>query len=109
MEMNSRPEELDELDRRIMQLEIEQAAIRREKDEVKLSAIAAELANLKESRSQVEARWLTEKNIVDDIQKTLSHIEDLKFQSSEAERNADYARVAEIRYSLLKEAQDHIN
>ncbi len=109
MEINSRPEELDELDRRIMQLEIEQAAIRREKDEVKLAGIAAELANLKESRSHIEAQWMMEKKIVEDIQNTLSHIEDLKTQSTEAERSADYARVAEIRYGLLKEAQDHLS
>ena len=108
MEINSRPEELDELDRRIMQLEIEQAAIRREKDEVKLAGIAAELANLKESRSHIEAQWMMEKKIVEDIQNTLSHIEDLKIQSTEAERSADYARVAEIRYGLLKEAQDRL-
>ena len=108
MEINSRPEELDELDRRIMQLEIEQAAIRREKDETKLAGIATELANLKESRSRVEAQWLLEKKVVEDIQNTLSHIEDLKLQSTEAERSADYARVAEIRYGLLKEAQDHL-
>ena len=108
MEINSRPEELDELDRRIMQLEIEQAAIRREKDETKLAGIATELANLKESRSRVEAQWLLEKKVVEDIQNTLSHIEDLKLQSAEAERSADYARVAEIRYGLLKEAQDRL-
>ncbi|MBQ5815707.1 MAG: ATP-dependent chaperone ClpB [Flavobacteriales bacterium] len=108
MEINSRPEELDELDRRIMQLEIEQAAIRREKDETKLAGIATELANLKESRSRVEAQWLLEKKVVEDIQNTLSHIEDLKLQSTEAERSADYARVAEIRYGLLKEAQDRL-
>ena len=109
MEINSRPEELDELDRRIMQLEIEQAAIRREKDEQKLAGIAAELANLKESRSHIEAQWMMEKKIVEDIQNTLSHIEDLKIQSTEAERSADYARVAEIRYGLLKEAKDHLS
>ena len=109
MEINSRPEELDELDRRIMQLEIEQAAIRREKDETKLAGIATELANLKESRSRVEAQWLLEKKVVEDIQNTLSHIEDLKLQSTEAERSADYARVAEIRYGLLKEAQDRLS
>ncbi|MDD4820506.1 MAG: ATP-dependent Clp protease ATP-binding subunit, partial [Flavobacteriales bacterium] len=108
MEMNSKPEELDELDRRIMQLEIEQAAIKREGDEAKLKSIGEELANLKENRKGVDASWRMEKQMVENIQSTMKHIEELKFQATEAERAADYAKVAEIRYGTLKTEQDKL-
>ena len=98
MEMNSKPEELDTLDRRILQLEIEVAAIKREGDQAKL----------REQRKGVEAKWRMEKQMVEDIQATMKQIEDLKFEASEAERAADYARVAEIRYGTLKQAQDKL-
>ena len=101
MEMNSKPEELDKLDRRIMQLEIEIAAIKREGDKEKLDALNQELANLKENRKEVDAKWRMEKQMVEDIQGTMKQIEELKHQATEAERAADYAKVAEIpNYSL---------
>ena len=106
MEMNSKPEELDNLDRRIMQLEIEIAAIKREKDKAKLEFLGQELANLQEERKGVDAKWRLEKQMVDDIQGTMKKIEDLKFEAAEAERAADFARVAEIRYGSLKDAQE---
>ena len=108
MEMNSKPEELDNLDRRILQLEIEIAAIKREGDKAKLDSLSEELANLRDQRKEVEAKWRLEKQMVDDIQGTMKSIEDLKFEASEAERAADYARVAEIRYGSLKQAQDKL-
>ncbi len=109
MEMNSKPEELDKLDRRIMQLEIEIAAIKREGDKEKLDALNQELANLKENRKEVDAKWRMEKQMVEDIQGTMKQIEELKHQASEAERAADYAKVAEIRYGSLKAAQDKLS
>ena len=108
MEMNSKPEELDTLDRRILQLEIEVAAIKREGDQAKLESLGEELANLREQRKGVEAKWRMEKQMVEDIQATMKQIEDLKFEASEAERAADYARVADIRYGTLKQAQDKL-
>ena len=108
MEMNSKPEELDKLDRRIMQLEIEIAAIKREGDKEKLDALNQELANLKENRKEVDAKWRMEKQMVEDIQGTMKQIEELKHQATEAERAADYAKVAEIRYGSLKAAQDKL-
>ena len=108
MEMNSKPEELDNLDRRILQLEIEIAAIKREGDKAKLDSLSGELAELRDQRKEVEAKWRLEKQMVDDIQGTMKSIEDLKFEASEAERAADYARVAEIRYGSLKQAQDKL-
>ena len=109
MEMNSKPEELDKLDRRIMQLEIEIAAIKREGDKEKLDALNQELANLKENRKEVDAKWRMEKQMVEDIQGTMKQIEELKHQATEAERAADYAKVAEIRYGSLKAAQDKLS
>ena len=109
MEMNSKPEELDKLDRRIMQLELEIAAIKREGDKEKLDALNQELANLKENRKEVDAKWRMEKQMVEDIQGTMKQIEELKHQATEAERAADYAKVAEIRYGSLKAAQDKLS
>ncbi len=108
MEINSKPEELDQLDRRIMQLEIEIAAIKKEKDHSKLKSLNAELANLKEDRTEIFTQWESEKNIVDDIQKTKKEIEDYKLDAERAERNGDYAKVAEIRYGKVKEAQEKL-
>ena len=109
MELNSKPAELDKLDRRIMQLEIEIAAIKREGDKEKLDALNQELANLKENRKEVDAKWRMEKQMVEDIQGTMKQIEELKHQATEAERAADYAKVAEIRYGSLKAAQDKLS
>ncbi|PZD78302.1 ATP-dependent chaperone ClpB [Mesonia sp. K7] len=108
MEINSKPEELDVLDRKIMQLEIEIEAIKREKDETKLKSLQADLANLKEDRAEISAKWKNEKELVDNIQQTKTDIENLKLEADRAEREGDYGKVAEIRYSKLKEAQEKL-
>ncbi|MUP46285.1 ATP-dependent chaperone ClpB [Gramella sp. BOM4] len=108
MEINSKPEELDVLDRKIMQLEIEIEAIKREKDETKLKSLRADLANLKEERNDLHARWMGEKEIVDNIQNTKSQIEEYKLEAEKAEREGDYGKVAEIRYGKIKEAQEKL-
>ena len=109
MEMNSKPEELDQLDRKVMQLEIELAAITRENDQVKLKSLHSELANVKETRQALWARWDAEKTAVDQLQKTKELIEQLKLAAERAERNGDYALVAEIRYGKIKEAQEQLD
>ncbi|TBW28466.1 ATP-dependent chaperone ClpB [Gramella sp. KN1008] len=108
MEINSKPEELDVLDRKIMQLEIEIEAIKREKDEAKLKSLRADLANLKEERNDLHARWMGEKEIVDNIQNLKSEIENYKLEAERAEREGDYGKVAEIRYGKIKEAQERL-
>lgn len=108
MEINSKPEELDVLDRKIMQLEIEIEAIKREKDENKLKNLRADLANLKEERNEINAKWKSEKEIVDNIQSAKSNIEDYKLEAERAERDGDYGKVAEIRYGKIKEAQEKL-
>ncbi|MFZ5554448.1 MAG: ATP-dependent chaperone ClpB [Bacteroidota bacterium] len=109
MEINSKPEELDELDRRIMQLEIEREAIKRENDSKKLSALSSELAQLNEERNQFMAKWKAEKEILEAIQKSKEYIEQLKFDAETAERNGDYGKVAEIRYGKMQEAEKNID
>ncbi|MGD1946602.1 MAG: ATP-dependent chaperone ClpB [Croceivirga sp.] len=106
MEINSKPEELDALDRKIMQLEIEMEAIKRENDESKLKSLNLELANLKESRNEIFAQWESEKSVVDIIQKTKQDIENYRLEAERAERNGDYGKVAELRYGKIKEAQE---
>lgn len=106
MEINSKPEELDVLDRKIMQLEIEIEAIKREKDEDKLKILRADLANLKEERTELNAKWKTEKEIVDNIQNTKMDIENYKLEAEKAEREGNYGKVAELRYGKIKEAQE---
>ncbi|MCP9201071.1 ATP-dependent chaperone ClpB [Gramella sp. GC03-9] len=108
MEINSKPEELDVLDRKIMQLEIEIEAIKREKDEAKLKSLRADLANLKEERNDLHARWMSEKEIVDNIQTLKSEIENYRLEAERAEREGDYGKVAEIRYGKIKEAQEKL-
>ncbi|TDN88769.1 ATP-dependent Clp protease ATP-binding subunit ClpB [Salegentibacter sp. 24] len=108
MEINSKPEELDVLDRRIMQLEIEIEAIKREKDESKLKMLRADLANIKEERNELHARWQNEKGVVDSIQNLKSDIENFKLEAERAEREGDYGKVAEIRYGKIKEAQEKL-
>ena len=108
MEINSKPEELDVLDRKIMQLEIEIEAIKREKDEVKLKSLRAELANFKEQRNTLNAKWKSEKEVVDNIQNAKSDIENFKVEAEKAEREGDYGKVAEIRYGKIKQAQDKL-
>ncbi len=106
MEINSKPEELDVLDRKIMQLEIEIEAIKREKDETKLKSLRSDLANIKEERNEINAKWKSEKEVVDNIQNTKLDIENFKLEAEKAEREGDYGKVAEIRYGKIKEAQE---
>ena len=106
MEINSKPEELDVLDRKITQLEIEIEAIKREKDEAKLKNLHSELANLKEERNEMNAKWKSEKDVVDNIQNTKLSIENYKSEAEKAERDGDYGKVAEIRYGKIKVAQE---
>ncbi|UPS90668.1 ATP-dependent chaperone ClpB [Bizionia sp. M204] len=108
MEINSKPEELDVLDRKVMQLEIEIEAIKREKDETKLKTLRADLANLKEERNELNAKWKSEKEVVDNIQAAKSDIEEFKLEAERAERDGDYGKVAEIRYGKIKEAQERL-
>ena len=105
MEINSLPEELDELERRIRQLEIEREAIKRENDEKKLSSLNEEIANLSEDRDSMRAKWQQEKDVLDQIQKSKEQIEALKFEAEQAERTGDFGKVAEIRYGRIKEAE----
>ncbi|MFT5215750.1 MAG: ATP-dependent Clp protease ATP-binding subunit ClpB [Glaciecola sp.] len=108
MEINSKPEELDVLDRKVMQLEIEIEAIKREKDESKLKTLRSDLANIKEDRNEIYAKWKSEKEVVDNIQNTKMIIEDYKLEAERAEREGDYGKVAEIRYGKIKEAQEQL-
>ncbi|MFK8299386.1 ATP-dependent chaperone ClpB [Capnocytophaga canimorsus] len=108
MEINSKPEELDVLDRKIMQLEIEIEAIKRENDEQKLKILYADVANLKEERNAIFAKWQSEKNVIDEVQTTKEAIENYKLEAEKAEREGDYAKVAELRYGKIKEAQDKL-
>ncbi len=108
LEMNSVPEEIDELDRRVSQLEIEREAIKREGDKLKLEVLNAELAQLKDERSTLRAKWQEEKNIVDQIQSYKSNIEEFKFQAEKAEREGQFDKVAELRYGKIKEAEEKI-
>ncbi|MBC9913215.1 ATP-dependent chaperone ClpB [Chitinophaga varians] len=105
LEMNSMPEELDELERRIRQLEIEKEAIKRENDEDKLRELSEEIARLSEERNTFKAKWQAEKEVVDKIQGAKSAIENLKLEAEQAERNGDFGRVAEIRYGKVKEQE----
>lgn len=108
MEINSKPEELDVLDRKVTQLEIEIEAIKRENDEAKLKTLKSDLANLKEERNELNARWMNEKSAVDSIQTAKSNIEQFKLEAERAEREGDYGKVAEIRYGKIKEAQEQL-
>ena len=108
MEINSKPEELDVIDRRIMQLEIEIEAIKRENDENKLKTLHIDLANLKEERNDLFTRWKSEKDIVENIQNEKVNIENLKIEADKAEREGDYGKVAEIRYGKVKEAEERL-
>ncbi len=108
LEMNSKPEELDVLERKIQQLEIEREAFKREKDEEKLKQINKQLAELEEERSELMALWMQEKEAVQNIQKIKEEIESLKFEAEKAEREGDLTRVAEIRYSKLPDAEKRL-
>ncbi|AQS93090.1 ATP-dependent chaperone ClpB [Polaribacter sp. BM10] len=108
MEINSKPEELDVLDRKVMQLEIEIEAIKREKDEVKLKSLRSDLANLKEERNEINAKWKSEKEVVDNIQNAKLEIENFKLEAEKAEREGNYGLVAELRYGKIKQAQENL-
>jgi ATP-dependent Clp protease ATP-binding subunit ClpB len=108
LEMDSVPEELDELNRKIMQLEIEREAIRREKDRDKGAALTKEIAELSEQRNSLKAKWESEKLIVLGLQKEKENIERLKFEAEQAEKAGDYGRVAEIRYGKITQAENNL-
>lgn len=105
LELNSMPEELDELERRIRQLEIEREAIKRENDETKLKNLNQELSLLNVERDTLKAKWLEEKEIVEQINQSKGNIEDLKLEAEKAEREGEYGKVAEIRYGKVKEEE----
>ena len=105
MEINSKPEELDEIERKIMQLEIERAALKRENDTKKLENVERELANFNEQRNSLQSKWQTERDVIDSVQRVKEEIENLKYEADLAERNGDYGKVAEIRYGKTKEAE----
>ncbi|MFK5982023.1 MAG: ATP-dependent chaperone ClpB [Flavobacteriaceae bacterium] len=108
MEINSKPEELDVLDRKIMQLEIEIEAIKREKDEKKLKVLRFDLENIKEERNSIHAKWKSEKEVVDAIQNLKTDIENYKQEADVAERDGDFGKVAELRYGKIKEAKENL-
>jgi ATP-dependent Clp protease ATP-binding subunit ClpB len=105
MEINSKPEELDEIERKIMQLEIERAALKRENDTKKLENVERELANFNEQRNSLQSKWQTERDVIDAVQRVKEEIENLKYEADLAERNGDFGMVAEIRYGKIKEAE----
>ncbi len=105
MEINSKPEELDELERKIMQLEIEKAAILRENDTKKLELLGKDLANFQQQRDAFQAKWQAERDVIDAVQKTKEAIENAKLDADAAERAGDYGKVAEIRYGKIKELE----
>jgi ATP-dependent Clp protease ATP-binding subunit ClpB len=108
MEINSKPEELDEIDRRIMQLEIEREAIKRENDEAKLAELNKEIAELSTQRDGFKARWESERQLVDRINTAKEKIEQLKFDAQQYEREGDFGKVAEIRYGRIQETQKEL-
>ena len=109
MERDSVPEELDELIRKLKQLEIEREAIKRENDEDKIKQLDKEIAELKDKETAYRAKWESEKSLVNKIQQDKQEMENLRFEADKAEREGDYAKVAEIKYGKLKSLQDDIN
>lgn len=109
LEMDSMPEELDELNRKIMQLEIEREAIRREKNKEKESLLTKEIADLSGDRNSLKAKWDSEKEVVHGIQREKENIDKLKFEAEQAEKSGDYGKVAEIRYGKITEAEKRLN
>jgi ATP-dependent Clp protease ATP-binding subunit ClpB len=106
LEMDSVPEKVDELNRKIMQLEIEREAIKREGDTKKVASLGEDIANMSAERDEIKAKWQGEKDLVDNINNELEQIENYKLEADQAERAGDYGKVAEIRYGKIKEAQD---
>ncbi|MGI8893230.1 MAG: ATP-dependent Clp protease ATP-binding subunit, partial [Bacteroidia bacterium] len=109
MEMDSVPEELDEKQRKIMQLEIEKEAIKREKNEKRMQEINQELAELRDQANSLKAKWQSEKDVIDKIQKIKEQIENYKLEAEQAERAVNYERVAELRYGKIKEAEKELH
>ncbi|AER40827.1 MAG: ATP-dependent chaperone ClpB [Flavobacteriales bacterium] len=108
MEINSKPEELDVLHRKIMQMEIQIEAIKRENDEKQLVSLKKELSKLNEERMQLQAQWQSEKDLVEGIQKSKDKIENFRFEAEQAERSGDYGKVAELRYGKIKEEENKV-
>ncbi|MDQ3110083.1 MAG: ATP-dependent chaperone ClpB [Bacteroidota bacterium] len=108
MEINSMPIELENIERKIRQLEIEREAIKRENDKRKLEDLGREIAELNDKRADLRAQWQSEKDVVENIQKAKEEIEQLKYSAEQAERAGDYGKVAEIRYGRMKEAEDRL-
>lgn len=108
MEINSKPEELDVLDRKLMQMEIELAAISREKNEVKINHLKEDIAKLQEQRNEIHAKWLGEKQKSEDLTAIKKEIESLKLEAERASRVGDYAKVAEIQYGKLREKEEDL-
>ena len=108
LEMDSYPESLDELERRIKQLEIEKEAMKKEENDEQLGKINQELADLQDQRNDLKSKWQEEKDVIDDIQQTKQQIENYKLAAAEAERVGDYGKVAEYRYGKIQEAQQHL-
>ena len=108
LEMNSVPEEIDELDRKVRQLEIEREAIRREKDQGRIEELTREIDELNAKRTTLRAKWQGERDVLEKIQKNKQALDELKVQAAEAERNGDYGRVAEIRYGKMRETENEI-
>ena len=108
IQINSMPEELDEVERKIRQLEIEREGIKREGDKKKLKFLGEEIANLSEQRDQLKAKWQGEKQVIDGTQQVKESIEQLKFEAQQAERDGDFGKVAEIRYGLLSKAEESL-
>ena len=109
IEVDSVPEALDEISRRIKQMEIEREAIKRENDTEKLQQLAKEIADLKEEETKFRAKWQSEKELVNRIQQNKIDIENLRFEADKAEREGDYGKVAEIRYAKIKQKEDEIH
>lgn len=105
LEIDSLPEELDEVERKIQQLEIEREAIKREKDKAKLDKLKSEIAELETQRNSIRAKWQSEKDVVDKLQRTKQQIEDYKLEAEQAERAGDFGKVAELRYGKIKDAE----
>jgi len=108
MEINSKPEELDVLDRKIMQLEIEIEAIKRENDPKKVASLQKEVADVREERNVLNAKWINEKEVVDTIQNTKNAIESFKMEAEQAEREGNYEKVAELRYGKIKDSEERL-
>ncbi|WP_185853299.1 ATP-dependent chaperone ClpB [Blattabacterium cuenoti] len=108
MEINSKPEELDALHRKIMHMEIQMEALKRENDEKQLIPLKKELSKLNEKKMQLQAQWQSEKDLVEGIQKAKDKIENYRFEAEQAERSGDYGKVAELRYGKIKEEENKV-